>query len=642
VSQFYDHSSLLSPLAGLRVLELPGTRSMLTGKLLADLGADVLKVEPTGGDAGRKLAPFAPSTGGRDVSLTWLAYALGKRSVELDLTSDGGQAALHELIPGADVLLHSMTNNEAERLGVSVASLRALNPNLIGAAITAFGADGPMASWQAESLQAFAASGYLYMTGPEAGTPIQPSAPVQMELHAGLHAFVAVLLSLRRRRLSGRGAFIDQSMRDAGLWMLTNSYQHGDLQRANLRRLGQRRDMGTKRRLRAVYESADGYAVWMFTTGHVGAKSLRALVAWMDDFGMAPDWLKAMDWESADLLGGEEGLAERLEEQFAAFYATRNGDELLAWAVVNGLMLAPIRTVGEVAHDPQLAARNAWRTIDQLGLGAITVPGAPVQISGVSWEPRGPAPAPGSTDLADIDWAPRVLAPPSNAAEPTSLPLAGVRVLDFGTTLAGPIAGRYLADFGAEVIKIESESHPDSLRVGTPYAAEGGIDRSGYFAAYNTGKFSFALDLQQPGAKDIVRRLVERADVLLENFAPGVMDRLGLSSEELRSWNPRLIFASHSLQGQTGPLSRHRGYGQIASGMTGWYDLTGEEGGEPLGPYSAYTDFLSWPLLFSAILVALEVRDTTEIVPRIDHAQVESSLHFLAPLLLDQQLRCCQ
>ena len=108
--------------------------------------------------------------------------------------------------------------------------------------------------------------------------------------------------------------------------------------------------------------------------------------------------------------------------------------------------------------------------------------------------------------------------------------------------------------------------------------------------------------------------------------------------ETLHGWNPRLILASHSLQGQTGPRSRHRGYGQIASAMTGWYDLTGEEGGEPLGPYSAYTDFLSWAFLFSAILIALHERDRTGEGTRIDHAQVESSLQFLAPLLL--QLEC--
>ncbi|MCZ2109294.1 MAG: CoA transferase [Dehalococcoidia bacterium] len=624
-----------SPFEGLRVIELPGARTLLTGKLLADLGADVVKVEPPGGDPVRQRAPFA---GGQ--SLVWTALNLGKRSIGADLETADGTRLVRELAARADVLLHGMTSAEAESAGFSEAELRAANPGLIITAVTAFGADGPLSGWQAESLQAFAAGGYLYMTGDEHGTPIQPTAPLQMELHAGLHAFAAVVLALRRRRLSGAGAFIDQSMRDTGPWMLTNSYQHWDLQKVNLRRLGQTRDMGTKRRLRMVYRTADGYAVWMFTTGHLGARSLAALVAWMEEHGMAPPWLKSIDWEATDLLNSEEGLAQRLEAQFGPFYATRTGSEILSWAVANGMMLAPIRTVADVANDEQLAARGAWRMLEQPGLGHIIVPGSPVRMEGVRWETRGTAPAYGSTRIEDIEWEER----PAGIAftRRGSLPLEGVRVLDFGTTLAGPIAARHMADFGAEVIKIESEAHPDSLRVGTPYAAEGGIDRSAYFAAYNAGKRSFALDLHHPGAKDIVRRLVERADVLLENFAPGVMARLGLTPDQLLEWNPRLIIASHSLQGQTGPLSRHRGYGQIASGMTGWYDLTGEEGGEPLGPYSAYTDFLSWPLLLSAILIALETRETTGFVTRIDHAQVESSLHFLAPLLLDQQLNASQ
>src|SRR5690348_13654708 len=189
------------------------------------------------------------------------------------------------------------------------------------------------------------------------------------------------------------------------------------------------------------------------------------------------------------------------------------------------------------------------------------------------------------------------------------LPLAGVRVIDFCTTVAGPSAVRHLADFGAQVIKVESQAHPDTLRTATPYKDRtAGLNRSGYFAAYNAGKLSLALNMQKPEAKQIVRRLVERSDVLVETFVPGVMARWGLTYEVLSGWNPRLIMASHSLQGQTGPHARHRGYGQIASAMSGWYDLTGEEGGEPLGPYSAYTDFICWPFLLTAILVALEER----------------------------------
>jgi benzylsuccinate CoA-transferase BbsF subunit len=219
------------------------------------------------------------------------------------------------------------------------------------------------------------------------------------------------------------------------------------------------------------------------------------------------------------------------------------------------------------------------------------------------------------------------------------LPLSGLRVLDLGTTVAAPTAARCLADFGAQVIKIESMVHPDTLRVGTPYAGgTAGINRSGYFAAYNAGKLSFSLNLKSPRAKEVIRRLVERSDILIEAYAPGVMDAFGLTYEQLSTWNPRLIMASHCLQGQSGPYSRHRGYGQIASAMTGWYDITGYEGEPPQGPYSAYTDFIAWPFFVTAILTALEVRDVTGRGQHIDQAQVETSIHFLSPSLLDLEV----
>jgi len=219
------------------------------------------------------------------------------------------------------------------------------------------------------------------------------------------------------------------------------------------------------------------------------------------------------------------------------------------------------------------------------------------------------------------------------------LPLAGLRVIDLSTTVAAPSAARHLADFGAQVIKVESQVHPDTLRAATPYAGGvAGVNRSGYFSAYNAGKLSLQLNMQKPASRQVMRRLIERSDILIEAFVPGVIERWGLGYEQVSAWNPRLIMASHCLQGQTGPHAKHRGYGQIASAMSGWYDLTGLEGGEPLGPYSAYTDFICWPYLLAAILIALEEREITGRGQYIDHAQLETSIHFLAPLLLDLQL----
>ncbi len=612
------------------MVELASPLTMLLGKHLADLGAEVVLIEDTND---HRLETYPPAIPMRDgpMSATRLSYSLGKRIVRLDLATEQGRETLRTLVSRADVFAHDMTLARAQAIGLGHEALRAANPRLIVVSVTPFGADGPFAERASSDLVQVAMSGYLHMTGNGDGRPIKPSAPAQSYLHAGNHAFGATLIALRHRKFTGRGTYIDQSARDTGTWMLTHTYQHWDMQRINLKRQGQNRDMGAKKRLRSVFPCKDGFVVWMFQTGHIGSRGITAFVKKMDSEGMAPDWLRAIDWMTTDLSSAPAELNVRLEEAFGAYLMSKTGTELLEFAIESGLMMAPARTIADVVVDPQLEARESWRTVEQPGVGTLKVPGGPVHMRDIRWEPRGPA-----VESSLPGWEP--LPPPGDAIA-AGLPLAGIRVLDFGSTLAAPTAARLLADFGADVIKVESHAHPDTLRVGTPYLGGiQGVDRSGYFAAYSAGKRSFALNLQHADAKDIVRRLVENADILVENFAPGVMGRLGLTPDVLHGWNPKLIIASHALQGQTGPRSRHRGYGQIASGMTGWYDLTGDEGGEPLGPYSAYTDFLSVPLLLSSMLIALEVRDQTGEGQHIDHAQVESSLHFLAPLLLEHQL----
>ena len=224
-----------------------------------------------------------------------------------------------------------------------------------------------------------------------------------------------------------------------------------------------------------------------------------------------------------------------------------------------------------------------------------------------------------------------------------ALPLEGVRMLDLTTTLAGPSATRVLADFGAEVIKVESRARVDGARLGPPFRHDAlDPDASGYFATCNAGKESFALDLKHPSSRQVLRDLVMVSDVLVESFTPGVMARLGFDVDALHGWNPELIIASHSLQGQDGPRSATKGYGHLASAQTGWFAVTGEEDRVPSGPFSAYTDFVSWPSLAGAIVLALEQRAISGRGVEIDHSHVESSAYFLAPEIIGSQLVSCK
>lgn len=218
-------------------------------------------------------------------------------------------------------------------------------------------------------------------------------------------------------------------------------------------------------------------------------------------------------------------------------------------------------------------------------------------------------------------------------------PLDGVKVLDFSATVLGPTVTRYLADQGATVARVESITHPETTRMATPYAGgEPGINRSGYFATHNAGKLSLSLDMTKPKAREVAKRLVKWADIVIETFTPGVMLRWGLNYEALRKMKPDIIMASSSLQGQTGPYAAHRGYGMLSASMTGWFELTGWPDGEPVGPYSAYSDFVGWNYLLISILAALDYRSRTGKGQYIDHSHVESGIHFLSPVLLDYNI----
>jgi benzylsuccinate CoA-transferase BbsF subunit len=218
-------------------------------------------------------------------------------------------------------------------------------------------------------------------------------------------------------------------------------------------------------------------------------------------------------------------------------------------------------------------------------------------------------------------------------------PLDGIKVLDFTATVLGPTVTRYLADHGATVIRVESMTHPETTRIATPYA--GGVfslNRSGYFATHNSGKLSLTLNMMKPKAVEVARRLVKWADVVIESFVPGVMVRWGLSYDEVSKIKPDIIMASTCLQGQTGPHSNHRGYGQMPSAMAGWFELTGWPDGEPVGPYSAYSDWIDWNYLLISILAALDYRSRTGKGQYIDQSQLESAIHFLSPAILDYNI----
>ncbi len=218
----------------------------------------------------------------------------------------------------------------------------------------------------------------------------------------------------------------------------------------------------------------------------------------------------------------------------------------------------------------------------------------------------------------------------------TRYALEGLRVLDFSWVGVGPVATKYLADNGADVIRIESAVRPDTLRMAPPWKdGSPGVNRSQFFASYNTSKRSLALDLSRPKAREIALKLVSWAEVVVESFTPRVLRQYGLDYDSLRKLKPELVMLSTCLQGQSGPRAEFPGFGQLMSGLSGFYYISGYPEGSPCPPYGAYTDFVSTRFVAIALLSALAYRRRTGRGQYVDLAQYEASLQNLAPALVD-------
>lgn len=220
-----------------------------------------------------------------------------------------------------------------------------------------------------------------------------------------------------------------------------------------------------------------------------------------------------------------------------------------------------------------------------------------------------------------------------------ALPLAGLKVLDFSWVGVGPITTKYLADHGATVVRVESHARLDVVRLGPPWHdATPGIERSQFYADWNTSKYGIALDLGRPEARDVARGLARWADVVVESFTPRVMRAWGLAYDDLRVLNPRLVMLSTCLQGQTGPHALFPGFGQLMAALSGFYEVSGWPDRPPAPPYGAYTDFIVPRLAATALLAAVDHQRRTGEGQYIDVSQFEAALHFLAPALLDHEL----
>ena len=624
-----------------RVLDLSDERGHFAGYLLAALGAEVIAVEPPGGSSARRVGPFAQDQVHPERSLTHLAYNRGKHSVSLDLTRAEDREGFARLVAGADVVIESAEPGHFDALGLGYADLAALNPTLIYTSITAFGQHGPKSRWTATDLTVMASSCSLVLNGDRDRAPVRLVIPPAFALGSGV-ATCATLIALAERQRSGRGQHVDVSAQEAAMLANQCSVLSEAIGSPSLTRTAGGARTGAMD-IQLVYPAKDGYVSVTHVFGPAIGPRTAALMVWAWEEGHCDEWLRDRDWVEFNNLveAGVETVEtwERAKAAVTALLSSHTKAELLEVAMKRRLLIAPIAGMDDVLASAQLRHRNFFDPLDQPGLErTIEVPGAFAKFSARPLAPLGSAPALGADTDAILAAAPRQPhAPPRNPDDgPTGGALAGLKVLDFTWSIAGPHGVRILADCGATVVKVESATKPDAARGYRPtHRNEAGHETSALFDTMNAGKRSLQLDLNHPEARAVVLDLVRWADVVVESFSPRAMKGWKLDYEHLREVNPGIVMVSTCLTGQDGPLASFAGYGNLAAALSGFYGLAGWPDRAPAGPFGAYTDYTSTHLVLASLLTALERRRRTGEGQHVDVAQAEAALHYLSPTILD-------
>jgi benzylsuccinate CoA-transferase BbsE subunit len=372
-------------LKGFRMLDLSDDKGALCGKIFADLGAEVIKVEPPGGAPTRRIAPFLGDQPGADSGLYFLAYEAGKRSVTLNLESAGGRDLFAELAKRSDFLLESFAAGYLDSLGVGYEALAQKNPRLIYTAITPFGDTGPGKDFKAADIVAWAAGGAMYLMGEPGKPPLQMSLP-QAGLHAGAEAAVASLMAHYPREIEGLGQRVVVNMQACVVWTLMNEQAmpilHGDYLKRSGVFVG-----GLDVQRKMVFQCRDGY-ISILIIGGPAAPSPVAPINWMAEKGFAVDWMKSKDWRGWTpgilMKATEQDRVEvaEVEERVQVFFLTMNKQDIYVEGLKRRILLAPVATVADVAVDEQLAAREYFVPVEHDTLGrTMTFPGAIAKLS---------------------------------------------------------------------------------------------------------------------------------------------------------------------------------------------------------------------------------------------------------------------
>ena len=591
------------PLTGIRVIDLAVDRGELGGRLLSDLGADVVMVEPPEGSPSRKLPPLDPLT--PEHSLFFTMRSCGKRSVVLDLGAADGRASLEALLAGADVLIDSAepgAHAAAGRPELEAEALAARHRHLVVASVTAYGRTGPYAGRDVPGSVIDATSGMCWKAGLPEREPLMPPGNISGDV-AGLVAAFAIVCALIQRCGHGAGQLIDVSANEAAAqitdWSLSNSSKS---MVAGIEPVEIRAGPGP---VYTILAAADGFVRLVV----LSPRQWHAIRAWLGE----PDYLQDPEYDGfiGRFMIADAVLNPLYEELFSAMTMEEVAEE----AQRRGIVATPILKPGDVITNEHFEARKTFDRVPLSTRGVMSLPSGWMEIDGERVGPTGRPPhlgehtdevlsalvtevaaqpeGPAALDASAGPQADGLLAWPlvPQAAPEPALPLTGVRVADFGHGGVGVEISRMLAEYGADVIKVESRTYPDFIRVVL------GGEMSPSFASSSRSKRGLGINAKTEEGRRMLLDLAAgaggsaRFDVVVENGSTGVMDELGLGYRDFAAVNPDVVMISSQLMGSSGPWSWWRGYGpntQVTGGMTHLWDYPDVE--RPSGSQSIFPD----------------------------------------------------
>jgi crotonobetainyl-CoA:carnitine CoA-transferase CaiB-like acyl-CoA transferase len=609
-----DENTDEQALSHLRVIELGDIPASYATRWLADLGADVIKVEPPGGDPNRLLPPFAGNAEHPERSLAFIHANTNKRSIALDLDRETESATFARLLTSAQLFVEATPLGYLERLGFDDQRFETAFPHLVVVSVTPFGRTGPYCRYKGSDAIANATGGFLFGQGDD--TKGQCTAPSHLAYQmAGAMAAMLGLSGIRHARTTGAGQRIDMSLQEA--LTFTNSSSVARYSREN--RLERR--PGTKAYGGAgtnIYRCKDGRYVH-FTTNmpHMWKEFAQN---WLTDKSLA-----GPEWENPRY---RDEHAEKVAEVFARFIGGFDADDFANQAQARHLAAAPLNRIGEFVSCEQNRAREWLQEIEHPVIGKYKAPGPPMRLSLTPMRVRRPAPMLDQHRqqiLAELEKSgPRPADPEKVDAAVRRPMLAGLRMADLTQQYAGPLGTELLAYYGMEVVKIETGTIASKER------------EAAVHACMNRAKLGCTINLRHPEGKELFKQLVAKSDVVVDNFSSGVLARLGFSFDTLGEINPGIVQVVMPGWGLTGPLQSWVAWGWQLLAYTGIMRLWGY----PDSPMETRCK-IAWPDRVGSVtmalgaLAALEYRARTGKGQFIEAGMLEAQGSMLGPAILD-------